>query len=129
MLRDDVLLHLLDRVEQDRLAQRRDEVPPLDIPAQQALRRRIGCKDPLVRRDQHRRHGQDHTADEDGDEVRWEPARVQVPSHHHRHRQFHQLGRLEAQHPQVEPALRSFADISTYKHESQQNDAEQIQPG
>ena len=45
---------------------------------------------------------------------------VQVPGAHHRHRELHDLGRLEADDAEVEPALRALADVARDRDDDEQ---------
>src|SRR5882762_3545458 len=69
----------------------------------------------------HRRRNPDHDGhDQQILEGRRQRALVHVPRAHHRYRELHDFGRLEAHEPHIEPALRAFADMSRYRHDDQQ---------
>ena len=48
---------------------------------------------------------------------------------HHRHRELHELARLEAEQSEVEPALRAHADVADRRHHQEQQAAARVQPG
>ena len=54
---------------------------------------------------------------------------MQKPRDRHRHRELHDLGRLEADDSQIQPALRALADVSNAVDDEQQEDADRVQPG
>ena len=53
-------------------------------------------------------------------------ALVQVPGAHHRHRELHDLGRLEADDAEVEPALRALADVAGERDDHEQHEPERV---
>ena len=61
--------------------------------------------------DQHRRHDDQNADHHQVHEFRRQLPVVQVPGRHHRYREFHDLGRLEA-NPDIEPALRALANFA-----------------
>jgi hypothetical protein len=66
----------------------------------------------------HQAHGdQDQQAHQaDIHPARRQGAQVQVSGDGHWHRQFHDLGGLEAQHAEIQPALRALGGIAHHQH-------------
>ena len=78
-------------------------------------------------RDDHGGRNGDHDAhDEQILERRRQRPLVHVPGAHHRHRELHDLGRLEAHEADVEPALRALADMTGHVDHDQQQHADDV---
>jgi hypothetical protein len=69
------------------------------------------------------RRGDQHQQYQHVDESRRQRPVVQIPGRHHRHRQLHDLRRLEAHNAEVEPALRALAEVPGDHYREQQGQA------
>ena len=50
-----------------------------------------------------------------------------MPGQHHRHRDLKDLGGLEPNHAEVQPALRPLADLTDRQHPDEHDDAQQVE--
>ncbi len=78
-------------------------------------------------RDQNRRHDDHDGYDQQVLELRRDTPVMQEPGGHHRHAEFHRLGRLEAD-ADVQPATRPLADIALGQDECEQDEPCEIAP-
>ena len=94
-----------------------------------------GCADQQRRpevRLHHDHGGGNHDQDSHDDQVeerRWERALVHVPGAHHGHRELHDLGGLKSNEPDVEPALRTLADMAGHRHHGQEQYSDDVGDG
>src|ERR1700722_7783324 len=85
------------------------------------------CRAEIRLRDDHRRgNGYHDSHDHQILEGRRQGTLVHVPGAHHRHRELHDLRGLEAHESDVEPALRSLADMTGDVDHDQQQHADDI---
>src|SRR5882762_2363159 len=80
--------------------------------------------------DGHQPHGQQ---DQHAEQSQRCPARrqrplVHVPGAHHRYCELHQLGRLEAEQAEIQPALRAHTDVADRDNDEQQQAPERVHP-
>ena len=79
--------------------------------------------------DQRHRQQDDEHHGADVPQCRRQRALVQVPGAHHRHRELHDLRRLEADHAEVEPALGALADVAGERDHHEQHQPEHVGGG
>jgi hypothetical protein len=73
-----------------------------------------------------RGHGDDEGEHREAGEAGRQWPLMQIPRAQHRHGELHDLGGLEADEAQVEPALRALADVAGDVDDEQQHDAEHV---
>ena len=122
------------RPQHRRTGERRDKQSAHHAPAQPGQEQHVeaaggnqqrGAQIGLAR-DQRDRHQQQQC----GNEIIFQRERglvlFEVPGHHQRHADFHQLGRLDGGDAEIQPAPRAVADLAEQRHADQQRHAEQV---
>ena len=77
-------------------------------------------------RDERDRHRQQHRGNHVMPDLERRLIAVEIPRQHERHRDLHQLGRLYAREPDVQPAPGAVHDLAGQRHAEEQRDPQQI---
>ena len=87
------------------------------------------CRGPAARRSAASAPGSPTASTTSDSEARRQRPVVQVPGAGQRHRELHDLRRLEAHDAEVEPALRALGDVADERNRDEQQHADRVQEG